>query len=172
VAPVTTVVLAGIHTEDAGSASGVLATMQEVAGAAGVALIGVVFFGLLGTNANHATNEVVPGLRAGLIANGAPAQQADGVVSGFRTCFKDRAASDDPSDVPASCKQGDQATGGPNDGALIDKAVKNATQIDFSRTMQLTLLFEVGAFLLALVAGLALPKVDPKRLEQMTLEGH
>jgi EmrB/QacA subfamily drug resistance transporter len=48
VAPVSNIVLTGIDVADAGSASGLLATVQQVGGAAGVAVLGVIFFGLLG----------------------------------------------------------------------------------------------------------------------------
>src|SRR4029450_7173703 len=51
VAPLVNVFLAGIRGQDAGAASGVLSTVQQVGGAIGVALIGVVFFGLLGSQA-------------------------------------------------------------------------------------------------------------------------
>ncbi|WP_406201829.1 MFS transporter [Kitasatospora sp. NBC_01560] len=45
IAPVTSVVLAGVEARLAGSAAGVLATVQQVAGALGVALIGIVQYG-------------------------------------------------------------------------------------------------------------------------------
>lgn len=47
-APLFNIILSGIGSEDAGSASGVLSTMQQIASAIGVALIGSIFFGLLG----------------------------------------------------------------------------------------------------------------------------
>jgi EmrB/QacA subfamily drug resistance transporter len=54
VAPVSQMVLSGIDGRDAGSASGLLATVQQVGGAAGVAAIGVIFFGLLGDRPDRA----------------------------------------------------------------------------------------------------------------------
>jgi EmrB/QacA subfamily drug resistance transporter len=173
VAPVTNVVLAGIELEDAGSASGVLATMQEFAGAAGVAIVGVIFFGLLGTNAAHATRQVAPSLRADLVRAGVPADEADGVVAGFTRCFEDRAKAKDPSETPDSCPPEDAVgSDDPVNRLVLDKAVPRATRLDFSRTMQLTLLFEMIAFALALLAAFALPKVDPARIEAVSLEGH
>src|SRR5581483_4263448 len=60
VAPFATIVLSGILHGHAGSASGVLATSQQVGGALGVAVIGVIFFGQIGSHApavssQHAT---------------------------------------------------------------------------------------------------------------------
>ncbi|WP_460366547.1 MFS transporter, partial [Actinocorallia lasiicapitis] len=67
-APLTSVVLAGIRSDDAGSASGVLATAQQVGAALGVAVVGVVFFGLIGTNSGSAADSAAPRLRADLAA--------------------------------------------------------------------------------------------------------
>lgn len=47
-APLAASVLAGLPARDAGAAAGVLVSMQQFANALGVALIGVVFFGVLG----------------------------------------------------------------------------------------------------------------------------
>jgi predicted MFS family arabinose efflux permease len=46
-APMTNVILAGIQSREVGSASGVLSTGQQIGGALGVALIGIVFFAAL-----------------------------------------------------------------------------------------------------------------------------
>ncbi|MFJ4092276.1 MFS transporter [Kitasatospora sp. NPDC089913] len=45
IAPVTSLVLAGVEPRLAGSAAGLVATVQQVAGALGVALIGVLYYG-------------------------------------------------------------------------------------------------------------------------------
>src|SRR5215212_303987 len=48
IAPLTTVVLSGADPEQAGAASGALATMQSVGNALGVAVTGAIFFGAVG----------------------------------------------------------------------------------------------------------------------------
>jgi EmrB/QacA subfamily drug resistance transporter len=48
-APLTSTVLAGIPPKYAGAAAGVLATMLQVGNALGVAIIGIIFYGALGT---------------------------------------------------------------------------------------------------------------------------
>lgn len=45
IAPVTSVVLAGVEPQLVGSAAGVLATVQQVGGALGIALIGLLYYG-------------------------------------------------------------------------------------------------------------------------------
>jgi MFS family permease len=47
IAPLATIILSGMKSEDAGAASGALTTMQNVGNALGVAIISVVFYGAL-----------------------------------------------------------------------------------------------------------------------------
>jgi hypothetical protein len=48
-APLSSLALAGLPVQHAGAAAGVLATMQQMANALGVAVIGVIFYGTLGS---------------------------------------------------------------------------------------------------------------------------
>ena len=113
VAPLVNVVLAGIRGQDAGSASGVLSTVQQVGGAVGVAVIGVIFFGLLGSQAAGVADDLVPGLRGQLQAAGLPSAVTQQVAAGFRTCFEDRASAKDPSATPAELSAGRFPAPGP-----------------------------------------------------------
>jgi EmrB/QacA subfamily drug resistance transporter len=145
VAPLVTVVLAGIRGQDAGAASGVLSTVQQVGGAIGVALIGVIFFGLLGSQAAGVADDLIPGLRGGLQAAGVPAAVTGQVAAGFRTCFEDRSNAKDPSAVPASCARG-QAQAQPQVGRVVAATADAARGQNFSQAFQRTLLFEVVVF--------------------------
>ena len=62
IAPLANVVLAGVPEQDAGSASGVLNTGFQLGGSIGLALIGVIFFGFLGSQTGLVT--VSPQVRA------------------------------------------------------------------------------------------------------------
>jgi EmrB/QacA subfamily drug resistance transporter len=53
IAPLATIVMSTMRPEQAGSASSALATMQNVGNALGVALIGVIFFGVVNANPTH-----------------------------------------------------------------------------------------------------------------------
>lgn len=53
------VVLAGVPAKDAGAASGVLTTVGQVGGAAGVAVLGVVFFAALGTSSTDGATALI-----------------------------------------------------------------------------------------------------------------
>jgi EmrB/QacA subfamily drug resistance transporter len=147
VAPLVTVVLAGIRGQDAGAASGVLSTVQQVGGAVGVALIGVIFFGLLGSQAAGVADDLIPGMRAGLESAGLPPPVTRQVAAGFRTCFEDRANAKDPSAVPASCARGQaQAQGQERVGRVVAATADAARRQNFSQAFQRTLLFEVAVF--------------------------
>jgi MFS family permease len=54
IVPLTTTILAGVHPDHAGAASGALATMQNVGAALGVAVTGAIFFGALHRGYPHA----------------------------------------------------------------------------------------------------------------------
>jgi EmrB/QacA subfamily drug resistance transporter len=147
VAPLVTVVLAGIRGQDAGAASGVLSTVQQVGGAVGVSLIGVIFFGLLGSQAAGVADDLIPGMRAGLESAGLPPPVTRQVAAGFRTCFEDRANAKDPSAVPASCARGQaQAQGQERVGRVVAATADAARRQNFSQAFQRTLLFEVAVF--------------------------
>ncbi|HEX9358498.1 MAG TPA: MFS transporter, partial [Streptosporangiaceae bacterium] len=73
IAPLADIVLAGVPHRDAGSASGVFNTGLQVGNSIGIALIGVVFFGMLGSQSGAAATAVTPQLRAGLVSAGVPA---------------------------------------------------------------------------------------------------
>ena len=162
VAPLVNVVLASIRGQDAGAASGVLTTAQQVGGAVGVAVIGVIFFGLLSSQAAGVTAELAPRLGAELRAAGLPAPASRQVVAGFETCFLDRASAKDPSAVPPSCQRVAQRQGQGQDrvGQVVASTAEAARKRNFSDAFVRTLLFEVAVFLLCLLLAFLLP--DPR----------
>ena len=170
-APVTGIILAGIRSADAGAASGVLATAQQVGAAAGIAIAGIIFFGQLGTNANSAASAAVPPLATRLAVAGLPTSAASHVVARFRVCFHDRASQNDPTAVPASCQRIQRQVAAAPAPAAVKEAVVHAVarhavplarKDDFTRSLQHTLLlWQVPAFVLSALLVFALPKVKP-----------
>ena len=158
VAPLVNVVLAGIRGQDAGAASGVLSTVQQVGGAVGVALIGVIFFGLLGSQAAGVADDLIPGLRGELQGAGLPPAVTQQVAAGFRTCFEDRANAKDPSAVPASCARAQaQGQSQPQLAKVVGATADSARRQNFSKAFQRTLLFEVAVFLACFLLVFLLP---------------
>ena len=168
IAPVTSVVLAGITAKDSGAASGALATVQQVGAALGIAVVGVIFFGLLGANAGSSSASAVPQLRQELTVAGVPAAQQPVIIAKFGTCFSARAHATDPASTPAICAQTEhQLAASPAPGAvkaavataINARAVPAARLDDFTQSMRVTLWWQVGVFALALILVSRLPKV-------------
>src|SRR5829696_4886835 len=132
-----------------------LTTVQQVGGAVGVAVIGVIFFGLLGSQAAGVAGEVVPGLQRDLQAAGLPPAVTQQVAAGFRTCFEDRSSAKDPSAVPASCAR---AQGQPQLAQVVGATADSARRQNFSKAFQRTLLFEIGVFLASFLLVFLLPR--------------
>ncbi len=137
----------------AGSASGTLSAVQQVGGAIGIALIGVIFFGAVAGDAGPSFDTVAKDVRSSIIATGAPEQAADKAVAELRTCFVDRVGAKDPSVEPASCRQVQAASGGNRAvGAEISSAVATATGTDFTAAFGATVGY-VGILLALLIGG-------------------
>jgi EmrB/QacA subfamily drug resistance transporter len=164
VAPLVNIVLAGISAQDAGSASGVLTTVQQVGGAVGVAVVGVIFFGLLSSQAAGVATDLAPRLRAELQNAGLPAPASQQVATGLATCFEDRAGAKDPAAVPPSCQrvaqEPGQGQGQDRVGRVVAAYADTARRRTFSEAFERTLLFEVGVFLACFLLVRLLP--DPR----------
>lgn len=168
IAPVTSVVLAGISSRDAGSASGALATAQQVGAALGIAIVGVIFFGLIGTNAASSSASAVPQLRHELTVAGVPASEQTLITGRFQACFSARAHAEDPTATPPVCAatiRDIAASPAPApvkakvEQAVLADATPAARLDDFTRSMRVTLWWQVAAFAIALVLSSRLPKV-------------
>jgi MFS family permease len=165
--PLINVILAGISGRNAGSASGVLSTTQQVGGALGVAIIGVIFFGLLSSQAQPTLAAVVPALRIQLHAAHLPAPVSEQVIAGFSTCFHDRASAKDPSATPPSCQQAtSQGQSQGQAGQVLQSAGVDARKRDFVASIQRTLWYEVIVYGLSFLVVFLLPNVGGHRLRQ------
>jgi EmrB/QacA subfamily drug resistance transporter len=175
VAPIYPFLLAEVPIKDAGSASGVVNTIQQVGGAVGVAVVGVIFFGLLGSGAQTNVESVRTELSADLSAAGVPAQYQGSIVSNFETCFRDRANAKDFAAVPESCKSGESqiasfAAMQPQAADKIGEALKarglEANQRNFMDAMERTILYQVAALVVIFFLSFLLP-ARPRTREEM-----
>ncbi len=151
-------VLNGVDPSHAGSASGTLNAIQQVGGAIGIALVGVIFFGQLHSAAVSSFNTHESALRTTLTAQHIPAAAQDGIVDGVRQCFVDRTMQKDSSVLPASCQQ---AQAGSNDPALakaVTTAALEANNTNFNHAFKLTVVYEVIVLAVVFLLALLLPK--------------
>jgi EmrB/QacA subfamily drug resistance transporter len=159
IAPLADIVLAGVPYRDAGSASGVFNTGLQVGNSIGIAVIGVIFFGLLGSQSGPAAAAVAPQLRTGLVSAGLPASSTGRIVTQFRGCLHDRLVAADPAVTPAACR----TPAGPRAlpaaaHPVLARAGAAAVRDDFAASVERTLWFQVGVFGLSFLLMLLLPR--------------
>jgi EmrB/QacA subfamily drug resistance transporter len=164
IAPLADILLAGVPRQHAGSASGLLNTGFQVGASIGIAVIGVIFFGMLGSQSGPAATAVAPQLRTSLAAAGVPAQSTGRIVTQFRGCLHDRLVAADPTVTPPSCRPGSAGHALP---AAADRVIAgvggSAVRRDFAASLQRTLWFQVGVFLLSFLFMLTLPARSGRR---------
>ncbi|NKZ04430.1 MFS transporter [Actinomadura latina] len=165
-APFFDTVLAGVEPEETGSAGGTLTAVQQLGSALGAAVLGTIFFGLLGGHVAAAADDGASALRRDLAAASVPAPQQDRIVAGLRDCGHDRATAKDPVAVPASCHrlQDDveaAIAAAPQSAPAVQKAVARAgehsAKAGFSDAMKITLWVEAGLLGLTFLAAFLLP---------------
>jgi hypothetical protein len=167
IAPLADIVLARVPKQEAGSASGVFNTGLQLGNSIGIAVIGVIFFGMLGSQSGPAATAVAPQLRTGLVAAGVPAQLTGRIEAQFRGCLHDRLVAADPTVTPPSCRAGAAQRALPAAAArVIAGAGGSAVRRDFAASVQAALWFQVGVFLLAFLLMLALPAGAGRREAQ------
>ncbi|MFE1287321.1 MFS transporter [Streptomyces sp. NPDC058751] len=165
-APFFDIVLASVEQHETGSASGTMTAVQQLGGAFGVAVLGTVFFGLLGGGIAAAVDHRSEHLRGQLTAaHVAPAAQ-DRIVADLRTCASDRATAKDPAATPASCarleKDTRSAVTSPEAGARIPAALRDtassAFRSGFGSVMQTVLWIVGGMLALTFLLAFLLPR--------------
>ncbi|MBO3746310.1 MFS transporter [Streptosporangiaceae bacterium NEAU-GS5] len=160
--PFFDIVLAGVESHETGSASGALTATQQLGNAFGVALLGTLFFGMLGSGVTTGASDAAPKLRAELAAVQVTGAQQDRLVEGVRACGHDRAVAKDVMVAPASCTALEREVGAtPNPqavGAALAGSGETAFKSGFSLAMKNVLWVVIGMLLLTFVAGFLLPK--------------
>jgi hypothetical protein len=154
--PLIGISLAGVQGRDAGSAAGVFTTAQQIAGALGVARIGVVFFGVLTSHAPAVSTDLAPELRARLADTLSEPALAT-TIADFRRCADDRARSSDPAVTPASCEVATLQASDPAVAPAIAEVLQRANALNYAHAYVVALYCTVGLLVFAFAAALALP---------------
>lgn len=165
VPPVIDIVLVNVDRSRAGIASGALATMQQVGGAIGVAILGIVFFGLIGHNASAAATAQSSTVRSTLVAAATPPAAASRATVAFDRCFTERARAIDPTVTPPGCAVPTSATHAVT--TSYTTAAKRATAHDFATSFSQALGYQVVIYLLVLGLLWRLPRANPRQLAEI-----
>lgn len=161
VAPTIDMLLGQIPDREAGAASGLLNTGQQLGLALGVALVGILFFGQLDHDSARGVDSVAAQTRTELATAGVPDGAREQILAGFAACVRDRSGEVDPSVVPASCQS---APADPTIGRILARAGEDANAVNFAHTFEYTLWWGIGLMALVCAGFLALPR--DTRLEQ------
>jgi EmrB/QacA subfamily drug resistance transporter len=159
--PMFSVVLSGVNPKDAGSASGVLNAVQQLGGAIGVAVIGVIFFGQLTAHSNASFIAVEPSIRSSFTTQQIPVPEQTAIINATRTCFNDRISETDTSKTPASCEN---LTSGPATPAsqkitdTITSATKTANAQNFANAFKSAVVYEAAILATIFILSFLLPK--------------
>ena len=160
-APVFSISLQDVDIKHAGAASGVLNAIQQIGGAVGIAVVGVLFFGQLQFGASDAFDRATPQLRSELSALQLPAQAQDSIIAATRTCFTDIAAQKDQTKLPVSCQTA-MPDANTQAGAKVKEVIMHAAKVanasNFVDSFRAAMTYMLA--LMAVVFGLsfALPK--------------
>jgi EmrB/QacA subfamily drug resistance transporter len=169
VAPLINIILAGISSGSAGSASGVLTTVQQIGGALGVAVIGIIFFGQVSGYAPVVAQSTAPQLAAQLSAAGVPPAAVTATTQLVTRCFVERSQSSDPTATVPGCPtatatscpaagQSDAAAQAARIACVVTPIVNQAVAENFDHAFRDGLYFELAAFALVFFMVFVLPK--------------
>lgn len=161
-APMVDLILTDVPVRDAGSASGLLSTIQQLGMAFGVALVGVLFFTHLDNYSGRSVDAVVPGLQRQLAAAGVPESDRDTIVDDVRACVHERSAATDPAEIPPSCRTVLTQPRGLGQAGETREIISDALQLanahNFSRTFSVTLWYAIGVLVVFFLGLFALPR--------------
>ncbi|MFC4912823.1 MFS transporter [Actinomadura gamaensis] len=165
-APFFDIVLAAVEPHETGSAGGTLSAIQQLGAALGAAVLGTVFFGLLGGHVATASDRDAPALRTSLASAGIAASEQDRITAGLRACGHDRATAKDQAKNPASCVrlESDVRTAAgahPQSAGKIVQVVQasglHSAKTGFGAAMKITLGIVAGLLLLTFLIAFLLP---------------
>jgi EmrB/QacA subfamily drug resistance transporter len=154
--PLPDIVLTAVPGKDAGAASGLFNTNQQLGAAIGIALASVAFFGVLGMQARANLDQVTPQLRQDLVAAGLAQPQAAAVTDQFAACAQ-RQADSSGSDRVACQPPDPSVQSNPNAQAALGAAQHDATAMVFAGAFRVALLGVIGGLVLAFLVMPMLP---------------
>lgn len=156
------VTLQDVDPKHAGSASGIMSAVQQIGGALGVAIIGVLFFGQLTSGAVSAFDKATPQLRQELTTLQVPAETQDQIIAGASTCFEDLNHQKDHAAMPESCQQLQSAVPDTETGQAVQTAVLAASQdanaTNFGNAYKWGTVFVLGTLAIAFALSFTLPR--------------
>jgi EmrB/QacA subfamily drug resistance transporter len=157
------VTLQDVNPKDAGSASGTLNAVSQLGGAIGIAIIGVIFFGHLTSNATNSFTQIEPQIRSELSSQMIPVEAQATILKNIQTCYVDRTSQKDAAQTPESCKAIEATTTTQTAGAkklsdVIASATKQAASDNFTNAFKVAMLYALLFVGITFLLSFFLPK--------------
>jgi len=160
-APIFAVTLNDVDPRHAGSASGVLSAVQQLGGAIGIAVVGVIFFGQLTQHSDASFTSVESNIRTELTKASVPAQIHGSIIEGARTCYNDSAKQKDSTERPDSCKTLESQPQNPASekiASIIKDGIKQANGNNFINAFRAGVIYETVLIAITFVLSFMLPR--------------
>lgn len=158
------VTLKDVKKEYAGSASGTLSAGQQVGGAIGVAIVGVVFFGALSHNAAQSFDGARADIGSYLASQKVPEQASKPLIAAIEQCYVDRTEETDNTIVPESCQTLEQSTKEQSGPALrdlpqvVERATERAVEENFTNAFRVTMIYAISIVGLSFFMSFLMPR--------------
>jgi EmrB/QacA subfamily drug resistance transporter len=160
-APIFAVTLNDVDPRHAGSASGVLSAVQQLGGAIGIAVVGVIFFGQLTQHSDASFTSVESNIRTELSKANVPVQAQAPILKAVRTCYNDSAKQKDSTERPESCKTLESQPQNPANekiGSIISDGIKQANGDNFINAFRAGVIYESILISITFVLSFLLPR--------------
>ncbi len=152
--PIALFALQEVPHQDAGAASGLINTKQQLGFAVGISVVTLAFFAPLAANGTANAESLAPQVRQELVAAGVADARADELAGAFKVCTTNNLAGT-PEAAAAACatlQQDGQAK------AIADKYTQQAANTSFTDAFRTTLYVGFGFAALALLLASFLPR--------------
>jgi len=161
-APIFSAALQDVDPSHAGSASGILNAVQQVGGAIGIAIIGVIFFGQISHGTYQSFSTIEPQLRQNLTALEVPPYAQQNIIDKARNCYHDRTVEKDANVLPASCEaftpQASDSEGYQQIVSAVGGSVLQANAHNFASAFRWGVIYVLGLLVIASGLSFTLPR--------------
>ena len=161
---VFSIALKDVDKKHAGSASGTLNAGQQVGGAIGVALVGVIFFGALNQNATESFSAAKPDIKAYLTQQQVPEKAQAVILKGVEVCYVDRTKETDNTIIPDSCNKLSQSAQHSKNatlaglGDVVSEATEKAVSDNFTNAFKMTMIYAISIVGVTFVISFLMPR--------------
>ena len=152
--PIALFALQEVPHQDAGAASGLINTKQQLGFAFGIAVVSLAFFAPLASSGNSQAESLAPQVRQELVAAGVAEGKADELTNAFKACTSNSLAGATETAVATCAPLQQDATA----KAIAEKYTHQAANQSFTSAFENTLYVGFGFAALALLLASFLPR--------------